>query len=140
MSTAHIEAIVNAWNTGELTGLDNLVSENVSRNVPNSIGENINNLNQLKEHITRFRSEFPNLEIAIDDVITNDNTVALTWNFTGVNTGQGDLGMTGRTIDINGSSILRIENNLLVEEEVYFDSYEFLNQLGLIDRATAATG
>ena len=140
MYQAHIRALVDAWNTGNLDDLGKYLSENVRRRSPVSMNMDPNSLEELKELIQGFRTEFPDLRVAIIEEMYNEGRSAIRWTFSGTNTGPGDLGMTGNRVELSGCSIHHYDENLLTEELVFFDTAEFFGQLGLTETARAASG
>ena len=46
-------------------------------------------------------------------------------------TARGELGVTGRRFRLEGGGTLEIRDGRIVTERVYFDTAEFLRQLGL---------
>lgn len=135
----HLDALVSAWNTGDLDGLDNFLSPNTKRTGPGALNSNADNLTELKKVITDFRTAFPDSRVTIKEAFFLENMSICTWNFTGTNTGPGDFPPTGKKVDIHGASIARYENGKQTSEEVYFDALEFLSQVGIIEMPKAAS-
>ncbi len=134
----HVRKLIEAWNTGELDLLDSVVASNVVRISPPSTDSDVKNLKELKELITNFRAQFPDLRVTIDHENYEVSRSVLEWTFTGTNTGEGDFGKTGKKVEVSGASIARYENNKMVHEAIYYDTMLFNVQLGLVDGAQAA--
>lgn len=80
---------------------------------------------------TAFRTAFPDLNIAVDHLVTDDDNVAIAYTVTG--THQGDfLGVpaTGRKISARGVQIARFQNGQMVERWGSSDQLGILQQLG----------
>lgn len=135
----HLDALLGAWNHGSLDGLDAFLDTNASRNAPSSLNGNANDLNEFKNVVVEFRTAFPDLNVSITEAYFLDNRSICKWNFTATNTGPGDFPPTGKSVDITGVSIAKYRDGRLVSEDVFFDSLEFLTQLGLIELPQAAS-
>jgi steroid delta-isomerase-like uncharacterized protein len=132
MYQAHVDALLAAWNEGDLDGLDAFLDPDTVRIAPTSVGSNANNLAELKQIITEFRSSFPDARVTIHDLTFQGDRAFAEWTFEGTNTGQGTFPATGRPVRFEGSSFHRYAGGKLVEEKVYFDGMEMMSQLGMI--------
>ncbi|WP_404788383.1 ester cyclase [Altericista sp. CCNU0014] len=80
---------------------------------------------------TGFRAAFPDLSISVEQLVADDDNVAIAYTVTG--THQGDfLGIpaTGRPIKARGVQIARFENGQIVERWGSSDQLGILQQLG----------
>ena len=139
MYQKHLDTLVAAWNVGNLDALAEISSPNLVRKAPNAVGAIVNNFAELRSLITDFRIAFPDTKVTLTETYFLDNSSVCKWHFHGTNTGPGEFPTTGRSVDIDGMSIQKYENNKLVREEVYFDALEMLSQLGIIEIPKAAT-
>jgi steroid delta-isomerase-like uncharacterized protein len=86
-----------------------------------------------------YRAAFPDVHIAIDDLIAAGDKVVTRYTATG--THQGELmgiPATGKKISITGVSIYRFANGQIVEDWAEFDQLGMLTQLGVIPPAGGA--
>ncbi len=75
-----------------------------------------------------FIDAFPDIQVFMDDVVFNDDTVAFHWTFTGTNTGPGG---TGKPVRISGYEEWRFgEDGLVAESKGHYDQVEYDRQLG----------
>ena len=84
------------------------------------------------EYFGELRKGFPDLNIAAEKLVADDDNVALAYTITG--THQGDfmgLAPTGRKISARGVQIARFENGKLVERWGSSDQLGILQQLGV---------
>jgi hypothetical protein len=82
---------------------------------------------EVTEVARSFISEFPNIEVFMDDLVLNDDTVEYHWTFTGTNTGPGD---TGKAVRISGLEEWTLgDDGLVVESQGRFDADEYERQL-----------
>ena len=97
-----------------------------------SMPEDIVGLEALKAYYQESHIGFPDLSMQIHDVFPAGDNVVFFWTFGGTHTG--DLrGMppTGRSVSFSGVAIDRIVDNQIVEEWVYFNVLELMQQLGM---------
>jgi steroid delta-isomerase-like uncharacterized protein len=84
------------------------------------------------QFFTGFRAAFPDLAIAVEQLVADDDNVAIAYTVTG--THQGDfLGIpaTGRQIKARGMQIARFENGQIVERWGSSDQLGILQQIGV---------
>lgn len=83
------------------------------------------------DFFTKFRQAFPDLKVAVDHMVTDEDNVAIAYTVTG--THQGDfLGIppTGKKISARGVQIARFENGKIAERWGSSDQFGILQQLG----------
>jgi len=80
-----------------------------------------------------FLGGFADLQITIDDLIEEDDRVAVRWHTKGTLTGHGmGFAPTHKPMDITGMSILRVQNGQIVEAWNNFDVLGMHQQLGTL--------
>ena len=86
----------------------------------------------LKQLINTYLTAFPDASCTIDKLVIDGDTVVARWTATG--THQGNLGTappTGKQIKITGIEIHRIENGIIQETWINWDTLGMLKQLGI---------
>ncbi len=81
---------------------------------------------------TKFREAFPDLEVAVEKMVANDDCVAIAYTITG--THEGDfhgIAPTSRTIEARGVQIARFEDGRIAERWGSSDELGILKQLGV---------
>jgi nuclear transport factor 2 (NTF2) superfamily protein len=74
-----------------------------------------------------FMSAFPDIQVFMDDVVFNDETVEYHWTFTGTNTGPGG---TGKQVRISGFEEWTFgDNGLVVQAQGRYDQAEYDRQI-----------
>lgn len=84
------------------------------------------------QFFTLFRSAFPDLNIAVEHMVADDDNVAFAYTVTG--THQGDfmgIPATGKRISARGLQIARFEDGKMVERWGSSDELGILKQLGV---------
>ena len=132
MSQANVDALLAAWNQGDLDGLDAHMDQNAIRTAPPSLNNNASNLAEIKQVVADFRTSFPDGKVTLNDITFQGDRSFAEWTFTGTNTGPGDFPATGKPVEIHGCSHARYAGGKMVEEHVYFDAMTMMGQLGLV--------
>ncbi len=78
-----------------------------------------------------FRTAFPDLAVAVDHMVTDDDNVAMAYTITGTHKGtfQG-IAPTGKKIHARGMQIARFEKGKIVERWGSSDEMGILKQIG----------
>jgi steroid delta-isomerase-like uncharacterized protein len=129
---ARTQMLYEMFGTGNLTDLDELVApELVAHNAISSAGQSGPDV--FRELIGAFREAFPDLQVAILDMIEDDDRVAVQFTMSGTHTGE-FLGVppTGRAFGITAFDIVRFEDGQAIEHWGQADDLAMLMQLGLL--------
>lgn len=135
------EIYVSAWNEGNVDNLDKFFTKDAVRKLPESIqAGNSNSLVELKKEIKGFRTLFPDVNVATEEIIMQDDTAVIRWTLTGTNKvkAMGYPG-DGSKVNLKGISVVRFENGKITEETVYYDVYTFRKQMGLAAESQTKT-
>lgn len=137
MYQRNVEAVLAAWNTGNLDGLDNYVDADYHRVAPASLNQDAHNLAEFKQVVTDFRAAFPDFKVTFDEIHYLNDRMFGRWTAEGTNAGPGDFPPTGKKIKITGGVFERFSKGKAVEEFVYFDVMDMMTQLGLAELPAA---
>jgi steroid delta-isomerase-like uncharacterized protein len=120
-----------AWDRGEVDVLDDLLSVDYRRR--SSSADRGLSREEFKASIVTTRAAFPDLVTIVDEIMQEDDRVALRWHSTGKHDGS-FLGVpsTHRTVEVHGSTFARFEDDVIVEEFVTWDPRAMLSALGII--------
>ena len=88
---------------------------------------------EVKRGLADFIAAFPDLNVTIDDVISEKNKVVVRSTMTGTNTGS-FMGMppTGKRIEVGGIDIIEVKGSKLGDHWGYVDNAAMMMQLGLM--------
>jgi len=76
-----------------------------------------------------FMTDFPDMQVLLDDVVLQDDGAIFHWTLAGTNTGPGG---TGRAVRISGFEVWQIgADGLVAKSSGHFDSAEYRRQLDL---------
>lgn len=84
------------------------------------------------DFFSTFRKAFPDLEVAVDQTVADDDNVAIAYTITGTHEGdfQG-IAPTGKKIEARGMQIARFEDGRIAERWGSSDELGILKQLGV---------
>ncbi len=91
---------------------------------------------QVRHYTEALWKAFPDGVLTFRDQVLTEDAAATELVFTGTHTGpmmtpNGPIPPTGKRITTHSVSILRMKDDLIASEHVYFDQLEMLTQLGL---------
>ena len=93
-------------------------------------------LEGFKQWTGEFLAAFPDCRCEIDDVIAEGDKAVARSRLIGTNTGP-FMGMpaTGKTIEVEGIDIVRVENGRMAEHWGVYDAASMMQQLGMMPAA-----
>ncbi len=84
-------------------------------------------------YFTELRTAFPDLQIAVDHMVADDDNVAFAYTVTGTHDGPlMGLAPTGKKISARGMQITRFENGMQVERWGSSDQLGIMQQIGAV--------
>ena len=92
-------------------------------------------IDSARSYYANYLTGFTDITFTIKDVFGMDEKLVKHWNFKGKHTGVFfGIPATGKNVDIDGVTLVRMENGKIAEERDFLDNLEFMQQLGLIPR------
>ena len=86
-----------------------------------------------KQGIIALRSAFPDMQVAYEDMIAEEDKVACRWIVRGTHRGEFQgIAPTGRQVTMTGISIFRMTGGNIAESWNNFDGLGLMQQLGVI--------
>ena len=125
---------LEARHTINLDMLDEIYAEDIVVHDPN-YPEDIIGLANLKEYYSNNHKALPDLHFTIDEIIVKGNKIFCVWTFTGTNSGPlktplGEIPATGKKVQFSGAAIDLLDEGKIVEEWLYFNVLQIMQQLG----------
>jgi steroid delta-isomerase-like uncharacterized protein len=97
--------------------------------------KNIVGIDAFKNYYKNFLTGFSEIKFTIIDTYGQDDRIVKHWRFEGKHTGVFfGIPATGKTVNIEGVTLVKMENGKIAQEQDFMDNLEFMNQLGLIPR------
>lgn len=132
-SKKNVDFYTKVWdqviNEGKVNVLDTAYAESI---VLHTLPE-IKGIKDSKAYYSGFVTGFSNRKFTVKRMFANGEDLVKHWHFTGTHTGVFmGIPATGRTVNIEGSTIAKIVDGKIVEEQDFMDNMSFLKQLGLI--------
>ena len=86
-----------------------------------------------KQVITRLRSAFPDIHYTIEDILAEDDRVALRWHWSGTHSGPfRGIAPTERAIVNSGSAIFKLREGRVIAAALDTDRLGFLQSIGVV--------
>jgi len=134
---ANIKMYAHVWdeiiNKGKL---DMFNDSNFTKDVVMHVSpSDVVGIDSARAYYANYLTGFSNITFTIKDVFGQGEKLVKHWNFKGTHTGNFfGIPATGKTVSIDGVTLVRMENGKIAEERDFFDNLEFSQQLGLIPR------
>ena len=124
-----VDRYVRAWNTGDFTGLEEVVSSQFELRMTPRF-DPVRSLDSLKSAIRYWRTAYPDFTITVDEVLYTTNAVTARWTIRATSTGPGVHPPTGKTVIVPGMSIIHVAAGKIVDEWISANDLYWLQQLG----------
>lgn len=113
----------------ELISADNFSPEIIMHSSP----ENIVGLENFKAYYQNFLTGFSNIEFTMVDVFGQGDKIVKHWNFKGTHSGDFfGIPATGKSVNIDGTTLVKMKDGKIAEEQDFMDNMAFMQQLGLV--------
>ena len=120
------------WNKGNLSLADELFTPNYEHHEASSPDFGRGPESE-KKRAALYRTAFPDLQLTIEDIIAEGQTVVARWSCRGTHKGDlSGIAPTGKQVTISGVSIARFTNSKMVEGWVNWDALGLMQQLGVV--------
>ncbi|HLI09773.1 MAG TPA: ester cyclase [Ktedonobacteraceae bacterium] len=92
----------------------------------------VNGAAAMKHYIGMYRAAFPDLHMAVDDIVAEGDKVVIRWTARGTHRGE-LMGVppTGKQAVVTGINIIRVKDGRVAEEWINWDTLGLLQQLGV---------
>ena len=92
-------------------------------------------IDSARAYYENYLTGFSDISFTVKDVFGMDNKLVKHWNFKGTHTGVFfGIPATNKKVDIDGVTLVRMEDGKIAEERDFLDNLEFMQQLELIPR------
>jgi len=127
------------FNQGKLEVIHEIVDAKAVFHDPSVPGGKFEGPEGFKQFTQIYRNAFPDLHIAIHDLIAEGDKVVARWTATGTHKGElMGIAPTGKHSTVTGMTCSRYENGKLVESWGNYDTLGMLQQLGVVPTMTPA--
>ncbi len=120
------------WNKGNLSLADELFTPNYEHHDPSSPDFGRGPESE-KKRAALYRTAFPDLQLTIEDIIAEGQTVMARWSCRGTHKGDlSGIAPTGKQVTISGVTVARFTNGKMLEGWVNWDALGLMQQLGIV--------
>jgi steroid delta-isomerase-like uncharacterized protein len=130
------------WNKGREEAIDELFAEDgVANGLADESGEALRGPAGFKPFFRRFREAFPEIEVTVEDMVSEGDKVAARCTVRGAHRGD-SLGFaaTNRPVEFTGICIVRVADGKIAEAWNNFDFMSMFQQLGALRMDSAPAG
>ena len=129
-----------AFNKGNLDVLDELVAQDVVDHDP-APGQPPGR-EGIKQFVSELRTAFPDLQLALDELIAEGDKVVVRWTMRGTHLGElrGGIAPTGKAFTVTGTTTNRVAGGQVAEAWGNVDLLGLMLQLGLVTPPRPAAG
>jgi len=132
---ANIKMYTTVWDEIINKGKLDLFNESnfTSDVLMHSSPENIVGIDNARAYYANYLTGFSNIQFTIKDVFGQGDKIVKHWNFSGTHTGEFfGIPATGKTVSIDGVTLVRMSNGKIAEEQDFMDNLDFMTQLSQI--------
>lgn len=131
---ANIKMYTHTWdeiiNQGKL---DMFNDSNFTKDVVMHANPDIVGVDSARAYYANYLRGFSNIKFTITDVFGQGNKLVKHWNFKGKHTGTFfRMQATGKDVNIDGVTLVRMQNGKIAEERDFLDNLDLMTQLGQI--------
>jgi len=95
--------------------------------------ENVVGIEAVKSFYNNYLTGFSEIEFTMKSVFGQGDKLVKHWNFKGKHTGDFfGIPATGNSVDLNGTTLVKMKNGKIAEEQDFMDNMLFMTQLGLM--------
>lgn len=121
--------VINKGDTGLLKAImaENFIDHYAAANQPKGS-------EGFKQFLTMITNAFPDIQVRVEDIITEGNKAVVRLSITGTHTGMlmGSISPTGKQASWTGIDILTIENGKITERWSLRDMLGMMKQIGVV--------
>jgi steroid delta-isomerase-like uncharacterized protein len=90
-------------------------------------------IDSARAYYSQFITGFSEIQFTIKDVFGQGDKLVKYWNFKGKHTGSFfGIPATGKSVDLDGTTLVRMQDGKIAEERDFYDNMVFMTQLGLM--------
>mgnify|MGYP002077989635 FL=1 len=131
---ANIKMYTHTWdeiiNHGKL---DMFNDSNFTKDVVMHAHPDIMGIDSARAYYANYVNGFSDIKFTIIDVFGQGDKLVKHWRYQGKHTGTAfGTPATGKYVDVEGATLVKMRGGKIAEEQDFFDNYEFMKQLGLL--------
>ena len=128
--TLALDILEETWNKKNPELIEGLYSTECVIHTPDG---KLHGIEGGKQLYAAYTASFPDVHFTIEDVIAEDDRVAVRYLFNGTHQGElRGIPPTGKYVTVSGSVFFRFADGKLIEQRGLWDSLSFMQQLGVV--------
>lgn len=122
------------WNKGRAEAIDEMADPDViGHGLVDSSGNEVRGVEAFKSFYESFRGAFPDIQVIIEDTVTEGDKVVARCTVKATHTGEGlGIGPTGKAVEFTGMCMTIEKDGKIAESWNSFDFLTMMQQIGLI--------
>jgi len=122
------------WNKGREEAIDELfAADGIAHGLADEHGQVLRGPEGFKPFFRTFRTAFPDIQVVVEDCISEGDQVAARCTVRAKHTGEGfKVAATGNPVEITGMSMVRVRDGQIVEGWNNFDFMRLFQQIGAL--------
>lgn len=128
------------WNQGRAEAIDEMFAgDGIAHGLSNQPGNELRGPDQYKPFFESFRNAFPDIQVVIEDTISEGDKIAARCLVRATHQGEGlGLSPSGKPVEFTGMTIVRVKDGKIVEAWNNFDFMTMFQQLGAMNPVTGS--
>ena len=120
------------WNKRRLELVDEIISPSHAIHDPTVSGSAVGP-EAYKRQVTRFITAFPDLRLTIEDIVGENEKLAVAWTISGTHKGEFmGIPATNKKVSVDGITINHIVNAKIMDSYISWDAWGAMQQLGVV--------
>ncbi len=120
------------WNKRRLELVDEIISPSHAIHDPTVSGSAVGP-EAYKRQVTRFITAFPDLRLTIEDMVGENEKLAVAWTISGTHKGEFmGIPATNKKVSVDGITINHIVNAKIMDSYISWDAWGAMQQLGVV--------
>ena len=120
------------WNKRRLELVDEIISPSHAIHDPTASGSAVGP-EAYKRQVTRFITAFPDLRLTIEDMVGENEKLAVAWTISGTHKGEFmGIPATNKKVSVDGITINHIVNAKIMDSYISWDAWGAMQQLGVV--------
>ncbi len=104
------------------------------------VPENVVGIEAVKDFYNNYLTGFSDIQFTVKNVFGQGDNIVKHWNFKGTHTGDFfGIPATGNKVDIDGTTLVKMKNGKIAQEQDFLDNMAFMSQLGLVSNPNNLT-
>jgi steroid delta-isomerase-like uncharacterized protein len=122
------------WNKGRADAIDEMLDpEVIAHGLVDPEGNEIRGTEQFKQFYASFRGAFPDIQVIVEDTVSEGDKIVGRCRVTGTHRGEGlGLAPTNRSVEFTGMCMMRVREGKILEAWNSFDFMTMYQQMGVL--------